>query len=201
MHWIDSSSRAIYFNESESRYHIQGYTPKMETEAWDSILEALCDPGHAGEMYTSAAPYDPTFWTLHTTAERMLQYRRIQADDGQELDETWGFDHMNAASDVGVVCDWSSVSDEEGGDKLPTCNAELCEGHGETDVLPFTNFLGKGETYTNKEFYQFLHPNNDQLPYVYDSMEWSHCDDMGVSMDVSIPMAMNSGQGPPPPTR
>ena len=92
MHWIDSSSRAIYFNESESRYHIQGYTPKMETEAWDSILEALCDPGHAGEMYTSAAPYDPTFWTLHTTAERLLQYRRIQADDGQELDETWGFD-------------------------------------------------------------------------------------------------------------
>ena len=197
MHWIDSSSRAIYFNESKGRYHIQGYTPQMETDAWESILEALCDPGHAGEMYTSAAPYDPTFWVLHTTAERLLQFRRLKSPE-VALDETWGFDHMNAASDVGVVCDWSQV--DAGVDTLPTCTAELCEGHGASDLIPFTNFLGKGETYTNHQFYDFMEPNNDELPYVYDSFEYEHCDAIGVSMDVTVPSAPVM-MGPPPDRR
>ena len=197
MHWIDSSSRAIYFNESEGRYHIQGYTPQMETDAWEQILEALCDPGHAGEMYTSAAPYDPTFWVLHTTAERLLQFRRLKSPE-IALDETWGFAHMNAASDVGVVCDWSQV--DAGVDTLPTCTAELCEGHGASDLIPFTNFLGKGETYTNHQFYDFMEPNNDELPYVYDSFEYEHCDAIGVSMDVTVPSTPVM-MGPPPDRR
>ena len=29
------------------------------------ILQIIQDPGVAGEMFTSAAPYDPTFWPLH----------------------------------------------------------------------------------------------------------------------------------------
>lgn len=192
LHWIDDSSRAIYFDEDDGEYHIQGFTAEMEAGAWQDILDALCDPGHAGEMYTSAAPYDPTFWVLHTAAERLLQYRRMQADVSP-LDETWGFAHMNAASDVGVVCDWSSV--ENGGDSLPTCTAKLCEGHGATDTLPFSDFLGHGETYSNMQFYDFMEPNNDQILYVYDNFEWEHCESQGVSMDVSV----SSSQSIPPP--
>ena len=40
---------------------------------WDDVLELLCHVGHAGEMFTSAAPYDPLFWPLHGLAERYMQ--------------------------------------------------------------------------------------------------------------------------------
>jgi hypothetical protein len=33
------------------------------------LLNGLSTPHIAGEMYTSAAPYDPTFWLIHPTAE------------------------------------------------------------------------------------------------------------------------------------
>ena len=29
---------------------------------YDMLMENLCHVGHAGEMFTSAAPYDPLFW-------------------------------------------------------------------------------------------------------------------------------------------
>lgn len=36
---------------------------------------------HVGEMYTSAAPYDPIFWVVHPTIDRLLAWRRILAID------------------------------------------------------------------------------------------------------------------------
>ena len=41
--------------------------------------------------------------------------------------------------------------------------ARACNGHGENDVMEFTNFKGKEETYTNKDFYKFMHPWNEEL--------------------------------------
>jgi hypothetical protein len=31
--------------------------------------------------------------------------------------------------------------------------------------------------YTNKAFMDFIHPHNDDLPYLYDNYDWSHCAD------------------------
>lgn len=31
---------------------------------------------HVGELYTSSAPYDPLFWVIHPTAERLMGWRR-----------------------------------------------------------------------------------------------------------------------------
>ena len=50
--------------------------------AWGPLLEMLCRVGHAGEMFTSAAPQDPTFWPLHGLAERFVQYARVLKRDG-----------------------------------------------------------------------------------------------------------------------
>ena len=75
-------------------------------------------------------------------------------------------------SDTHVVCDWSNVT----GMELPTCVKETCPGHHEWDVLPMGNFLDRGETYTNRQFYEFTWPYNDDLPYVYDSYSvWPAC--------------------------
>ena len=41
----------------------------------NDLLKILCHVGHVGEMFSSAAPYDPLFWSLHGSAERFLGYK------------------------------------------------------------------------------------------------------------------------------
>merc|ERR1711964_318452 len=100
-----------------------------------------------------------------------------------DFDETWGYSHFTAGqtapSDTGRVCDWSNVT----GSELPHCSIGTCEGHRIDDVLPFVGLVSDGDTYTNKEFYTFTHPYNEDLPYVYDSFEWSHCAAQGYVMN------------------
>ena len=134
---------------------------------FSDLWELLCHVGHVGEMFTSAAPYDPTFWPLHGLAERFLTLKRLMAAANKTtLIEEWGYSHMNPlASDTHVVCDWSNVV----GMERPVCTRGTCAGHRADDLLPMGNFLGKNESYTNWEFYKFTSPFNDDLPYVYDS--------------------------------
>jgi hypothetical protein len=38
------------------------------------------------------------------------------------------------------------------------------------------------ETYTNAEFYEFVHPWSDSLPYTYDKFDFDYCASYGVSV-------------------
>jgi hypothetical protein len=96
-----------------------------------------------GEMLTSAAPFDPSFWPIHGQLERILGLKRVRkSQNALKFDETWGFGGASGKFLSGV-CDWSrieSVSDLT----LPECDftgAKTCLGHGEHDTLEFTNFL------------------------------------------------------------
>merc|ERR1711998_442935 len=144
------------------------------------LLEFVCHVGHAGEMFTSAAPYDPTFWPLHGVAERFMSYKRVAALWGiTTINETWGYEHSTIMSDTHVVCDWDNVaklSDGKESLELPSCSKSICSGHRKDDLLPMGDFLGDGSTYSNVEFYDFTSPWNDQLPYMYDSYtSWPAC--------------------------
>lgn len=143
----------------------------------DEFLDALCSIGFPGEMFTSAAPQDPTFWPLHGNAERFLLYARILKQRGiLNYNDTWGYEHASElASDTGVVCDWSGVD----GMHMPTCVHETCPGHKIDDLLPFDNlFEGQRHLFTNKEFYDdIIGPDSTVLPYAYDSLSyWGGCD-------------------------
>lgn len=46
-------------------------------------------------------------------------------------------------------------------------------------MLDFGNFLDKGETYTNRDFYNFIHPWNEELPYTYDAFDFDYCAKQG----------------------
>ena len=60
-----------------------------------ALLRLLCGVGHAGEMFTSAAPQDPLFWVLHGFADRYVTFKRaLAARNATALDETWGYDHV-----------------------------------------------------------------------------------------------------------
>ncbi|KAH8062373.1 hypothetical protein JL722_3290 [Aureococcus anophagefferens] len=145
---------------------------------YDEILDMLCHVGHAGEMFTSAAPYDPLFWVLHGAAERFIQLVRLMSAKGLlTLDDSWSYDHsQNILSDTHTVCDWAGVDAEVG---MPTCTKGVtCPGHKADDLLPFERVLGaKGDAYfTNADFWDAIEPSSNILPYVYDKLTtWPGC--------------------------
>lgn len=152
-----------------------------ESDCYDVVVKSLCHVGHAGEMFTSAAPYDPIFWPIHGLADRYLQLKRFMAHENTTtLDMTWDYAHDGMSpSDTHHVCDWSNV--KEGSMEMPSCSPGDCAGHRKDDLLPMSNFLDKGDTYTNAEFMKFVSPLNDDIPYVYDSFEdWPACADQGM---------------------
>ena len=196
-------------NTTEVIYHAGLRHDSADTD-WESalsdygkttemLLEEICHMGSPGEMFTSAAPQDPTFWPLHGIAERFLSYKRIAAEWGiTTINETWGYRHGAIMSDTHTVCDWSSVADKSGDDdmgygdgklgmELPTCiSGVTCPGHKADDLLPMGDFLDKGETYTNVEWYNFTAPWNDELPYVYDSYtNWPGCSAQNINFFTS----------------
>jgi hypothetical protein len=147
---------------------------------WKDVLEELCHVGSPGEMFTSAAPQDPTFWPLHGNAERLVGALRIYKNRGLiDFDETWGYEHSQMLpSDTGKVCDWSGV--KSGTFDMPTCTTGICSGHKEEDLLPFTDlYKEQGDTLlTNAEFYTLINPLSDELPYAFDSLfYWEACDE------------------------
>jgi hypothetical protein len=133
-------------------------------------------------MFSSAAAYDPTFWPLHGAMERLIDLKRIYIAQGEitNFDETWAYVTYNKASGAAYlngVCDWSKVAGS-GDLTLPTCTLDVtCDGHNENDVLEFSGFLSSSDAYTNQEFYDFMHPWSDDLPYTYDTFDYDYCDD------------------------
>ena len=153
--------------------------PKYET-----FLRAIEDPGVAGEMFTSAASFDPTFWPLHGAMERLLNLKRIYVSKKEDLvfDETYGWPEYNPSDPAAYLygtCDWSGVNGVSDL-TLPVCvKGTICEGHNAGDKINFGDFQGKGETYTNAEFMAFIHPWNEDLPYTYDTFDFDYCGDAG----------------------
>jgi hypothetical protein len=43
--------------------------------------------------------------------------------------------------------------------------------------MEFAGFLNADDSYTNIEFYDFMHPWSDDLPYTYDTFDYDYCDD------------------------
>ena len=131
MHFIDQWSSKIYYDGARQTYALRGYTPEKEARTFDRLLAALCTAGHVGEMFSSAAPYDPAFWPIHPTTERLLHYRRHLANAepaAHALGTSWGYAHAfdQTATDTGMYCDWDGVGDDDdgGGDgawRMPSC--------------------------------------------------------------------------------
>ena len=220
-------------NLDSRSYAVHGVDPTDEVAtaaAFDELLhEQLCTLGHVGDMYTSGSPFDPTFWLIHGSMDRLLQWRRIQAASGDlPFDESWGFEHVvgpgRTASDTGIVCDWTGV--ESGDAERPTCAKAVCPGHKFDDALPFEDFLkettataaaadasadasptasassaassylsGYASDYTNSEFFKFISPLNEDLPYMYANFEWTHCDEASTSSSSSSSSSSTSSAG------
>ena len=157
--------------------HRWGYTdPSEYNSSYVDILKMLCHIGHPGEMFTSAAPQDPTFWPLHGNAERFMTLARLLAAQGRKtLDETWGYRHTQTLmSDTHMECDWSNAT----GLHMPQCTrGQSCSGHRADDLLPFMGLWpAQTRRVSNQEMYDFTSPQNTEMPYVYSRLlYWPAC--------------------------
>jgi len=110
--------------------------------------------------------------------------KRILVSQGDitDFDDSWAYTEYNKASGAAYlngVCDWSKLAGS-GDLTLPTCTMDVvCFGHNENDLLEFSDFLGTGDAYTNVEFFNFMHPWTDDLPYTYDTFDYDYCDEQG----------------------
>lgn len=180
LYWESAFTRGtVRYNSETNKFYVYGHEDdeEFQTKFWSKMLHAFCDPGHLGEMYTSSAPYDPLFWIIHPAAERFFGWRRYLARHESQswpLDETWGYSHGSVIGETGVICNWDDV--REGTMDMPTCVRGICGGHKEGDLLPFKIRL-HGETVmlTNAEWLNFLYPENESLPYMFNEYRWDHC--------------------------
>ncbi|CAM9131049.1 unnamed protein product, partial [Discosporangium mesarthrocarpum] len=143
------------------------------------VAKLLCNfPVNDGDHVQSSSPLDPTFWPLHPTMERLWQYKVLS---GTMTDTTWP--------------DSSAVYTDEDGEEyeivVASTDSGTCLGHGGSDKFPFgfgdhiTDLMvniwhePKFEEYTNREVLAALDPNFNGLPYIYDTFEWTHCEEQG----------------------
>lgn len=182
--YIDAYGAESILKSTNVYYALENQLKNADDELFLKVLRAVEDPGIAGEMFSSAAAFDPTFWPLHGQLERLLGAKRIMISQGTitNFDETWAFTDYNKASGAAYlngICDWSNVAGA-GDLTLPTCSLDvICDGHNEDDVLEFSNFLNTNEEYTNADFYEFIHPWSDDLPYTYDTWDFDYCAEQG----------------------
>jgi len=205
--YIDEYGAYAILEATNVLYGLASDLVDASDELYLKVLRAVEDPGIAGEMFSSAAAYDPTFWPLHGAAERLVDLKRIMVSQGDitDFDETWAYTTYNKASGAAYlngVCDWSKVAGS-GDLTLPTCELDvICFGHNENDLLEFSGFLTDSDAYTNIEFYNLMHPWNDDLPYTYDTFDYDYCEDEGYAFDstssvVVMDPSMPVMDGPP----
>ena len=201
--YIDTYGAEYILKDTNVYYALEKELANADDELFLKVLRAVEDPGIAGEMFSSAAAIDPSFWPLHGQIERLLGAKRIMISQGTItiFDETWAFTEYNQASGAAYlngVCDWSKVAGS-GDLTLPTCTLDtICSGHLANDVLEFSGFLNTGDTYTNQEFYDFIHPWTNDLPYTYDTWDFDYCAEQGYSFTDTTSSSMNPGTMLPP---
>jgi len=158
---VEFRSRAISYLSGQ----IGSWVEQIDEEKQGNFVNAvLCKTAYvSGDQLEAGSPSDPSFWSIHPTVDRLLQYKHIANPFNNE---DWGNPGHNVTT---TYCTTSGGS---------------CEGHKSDDVVPFRIKVMVDGNYTsalvtNEELYWVAHPNTYQLSYIYDTFEWDHCDDQG----------------------
>jgi hypothetical protein len=101
---------------------ISSHLPDTSESALTAVLRGLQDPAVVGEMFTSMASFDPSFWPLHGQIDRVLSRKRAQVNRGivTDFNQAWGWTSSNSRYTQGV-CDWSNVKSNDDL-TLPICD-------------------------------------------------------------------------------
>jgi hypothetical protein len=128
-----------------------------------------------GEHLEASSPVDASFWPMHPTLERLMQYKQLVRPF---KDVTW--DASTYRSDWTSECKWAlTFADVEGID---------CQGHGANDVtagsvsvLDESTGVFTTKRMTNYDLMEVTKSENTiKLPYVYDTFTYAHCELEGI---------------------
>lgn len=155
-----------YFANNDVR--IVGGMDKHELDAVSDL--ALCDNTYwPGDHLEAASPVDVSFWPIHPTLDRLLQFKQLTTPF---TDTTWDF----------------SEDDDDSKSYCTTHESNHCFGHHQYDLTfwksaYYDDEVGgyKTEYLTNGEIFRIINPNTYSAPYIYDNFEWDHCAEAGVS--------------------
>ena len=161
----------------ELKSTIQGsyLSSDITEEGWETWRDFICE-GDSSKIFVadhleSASPYDPSFWPIHPTQERLLQIKYMI---GSFANEDWPTDSVNS-----YVCDKASCYESEYGNK--DVYDGCCYGHYEYDqLLDFVNGdKDNGYGPTNHEILKGTNPTNSDysMTYIYDDFDWDHCEE------------------------
>lgn len=140
---------------------------------WDSVTtenqkmvsqKVFCETAFwPGDHLEAASPIEASFWPIHPTLERLLQYK----------DLTVPFTSSFWTNETSEVCLYSESD---------------CKGHHPGDLTFWKTVVQeKSGSYashhlTNAEVREAILPRSGTyaVPYIYDSFEWDHCRELGV---------------------
>eukprot|EP00622_Pseudochattonella_farcimen_P001562 FR736291.1.p1 GENE.FR736291.1~~FR736291.1.p1 ORF type:complete len:229 (+),score=24.49 FR736291.1:83-688(+) len=165
------------FADGES---FEGFTDDDKQSIVDQVLCGT--PYWPGDEYGSSAPSDVTFWVVHPTNERLLQYKDI-VRPFTEL--KWYGNEEFSGTEHQEVC----TTYEEGGYSSQTDDKQTCKGHNAGDLTfwrgVYLDDTGKYVTAhkSNEETRVAVSPytGNYMMPYIYDNFRWDHCNTTGVT--------------------
>ncbi|KAJ8604519.1 hypothetical protein CTAYLR_000938 [Chrysophaeum taylorii] len=132
------------------------------------VLDAACGPATKwrwGEHAGADSPWDPSFWPMHPTLDRLYQFKRLIDPDFSTT--PWGI--VNRTDRPWVDCKWEPMSS--------------CKGHHAHDLTAYvTTYLDddgvyKARALTNQEMLDAADPRAYRLDYIYASFRWDHCHD------------------------
>ena len=153
--------RAVFENDKLTAFVPQlGVVPRGAQAA---VARAVCGTEWAfGDHAGAESPLDPSFWPMHPTLDRLLQYKRLVSDFD---DDSWS---------GGSLCKYGATSP--------------CLGHREHDLTAFKSHVqGDGAFVlaylTNRELLNMTDPRSYAMTYIYDAFAWPHCAD-GVLPDL-----------------
>jgi len=173
-HAVDVEPFKQYLLSGDMGSHMFGaWLSSFPEDLWEEFLELICTtPFAPGEQMGANSPVDPSFWPMHPTLDRLLQYKRLAKPFGSPA--------------------WENPRESEG-QRTQYCISDNgntitdCKGHHPYDVAPWKihklgadgNFEANASFVTNGELYDLSDPRDYRLPYVYDAFEWPHCDAAG----------------------
>lgn len=119
-----------------------------------------------GDHLEAASPVEVSFWPIHPTLDRLLQYKVLAKPF---TDKTWDFS-----------------SESSGSNEYCTTSTSGCDGHHAGDLTYWKLVVNedgvyKSKTMTNQEVREAINPETYSMPYIYNHFKWSHCDSMNVT--------------------
>lgn len=131
------------------------------------VQKMFCSESYwPGDHLEAASPVEASFWPIHPTLDRLLQFKL----------QFYPFE--------GTLGKWENPNGETSLCSFPTTTD--CEGHHPGDATSFQQVTQNDDgtfitTYlTNEQVVEAASPSNYKLPYVYDTFEWPHCASEGI---------------------